>query len=103
LYTRVNLVRNIGFGVGATHTIFYSFTAQLEAGELAFPIQKPGNLATNFDFIKLEAAERRDAWVKFSATRPVELGVRLLKYAVERLRRLTHRGLCQGSKLESER
>jgi hypothetical protein len=92
LYPRVNLVKNIGFGVDATHTIFDSFTAQLEAGELVFPLHRPSDLVVSFDFLKLERAEKRDAWLRFALARPIDLIIRLTNYAVERSRRSINNG-----------
>jgi len=40
----VNLVQNIGFGVGATHTKGRERPASLNAGELEFPLTHPGSL-----------------------------------------------------------
>lgn len=43
-----NLVRNIGCGEGATHTLAQSVFSRLEAEELPFPIRHPRNIWPNF-------------------------------------------------------
>ncbi len=45
----VNLVENVGFGVGATHTTGNERASSLTAGEIALPLTHPASTAINID------------------------------------------------------
>jgi hypothetical protein len=76
----INLVTNIGFGEGSTHTKFESLTLDSPQGSIAFPLDHPLVVASN---------ERRDRvenrvflWLRLSypVRHPVEFIMRYLRY-----------------------
>lgn len=47
IYPSVNLVKNIGFGSGATHTKYRTFHSSLSQKSVKFPLQHPGKIEAN--------------------------------------------------------
>ena len=84
LIPRVNLIRNIGFGAGATHTFFEFFDMPKVAGEIDFPLRHP------VDDQVMEIHERRFwrhrnlSWVTFPLKNPLETFRRLSSFLKSR-------------------
>lgn len=70
-----NLVRNIGFGAGATHTLARHPAETLEAAELEFPLRHPVGVVRNAE------ADRRTEDQVFLWRRPVRLAARFIDAA----------------------
>mgnify|MGYP000258653834 FL=1 len=82
-----NLVTNIGFGRGATHTKFESFTAEVPSEELTFPLEHPANV-TAADGAGW--AESRALWRRrlvFPLAHPIDLVGRIIRYLARRRQR----------------
>ena len=80
----VNLVKNIGFGSGSTHTRFESFTDELPTRRLEFPLRHPGEVARNDEAGKLENALYRKMWLTFPLAHPVSFLGRVFRYLLSR-------------------
>lgn len=52
IYPSVNLVKNIGFGSGATHTKYKTFHSGLSQLSIQFPLKHPVKIAANISFDK---------------------------------------------------
>lgn len=57
-----NLVSNIGFGPGATHTVQIGAQASLPYGEMAFPLSHPRQILANREADALHAAGLKQGW-----------------------------------------
>ena len=75
-----NLVTNIGFGMGATHTHFESFTASVPQEELAFPLRHPERVVPDPKAGRLEATMHRRMWLSFPLRHPIDFAGRVLRY-----------------------
>jgi hypothetical protein len=79
---RINLVQNIGFGAGATHTHWEQDAPAAAAGELPFPLLHPPAM------IPLRSMDRRDAELSgLYIPRLPERAIRKLKRVLGRPRR----------------
>lgn len=47
IYPSVNLVKNIGFGKGATHTKYRTFHSSLSQNPITYPLQHPSRIGVN--------------------------------------------------------
>jgi len=76
----VNLVTNIGFGVGSTHTKFESLTLQSPSEPMEFPLRHPLDLQVNHYRDRVET--RLLFWLRFSYPfrNPVEFVMRFVRY-----------------------
>ena len=75
-----NLVTNIGFGRGATHTRFESFTAEVPSEQLAFPLDHPESVT---EAVGAGWNESRALWsrrVLFPLAHPIDLVGRIIRY-----------------------
>ena len=75
-----NLVQNIGFGDGATHTIFENFDVNLPAEELDFPLLHPTSLEPDIAREKRMWFRKRSRWVTFPLFHPLDFLGRLIRY-----------------------
>jgi hypothetical protein len=77
---RTNLISNIGFGHGATHTKFEAFDLEAQAGNFDGELRHPKQIAWGFRDEK--AAYRRKAlrWIVFPIRHPINFLSRLIKY-----------------------
>ena len=75
-----NLVTNIGFGSGSTHTRFESFTDDIPAQPLAFPLRHPDEVSANKRAGKLETSLHRRLWVSYPLRHPLDVLGRILRY-----------------------
>lgn len=75
-----NLVQNIGFGEGATHTIFENFDVNLPAEELEFPLLHPSSLEPDIEREKLMWFRIRSRWLTFPLLHPVDFLGRVIRY-----------------------
>jgi hypothetical protein len=82
---RVNLVANIGFGRGSTHTIFEDFTAEIPAEQLALPLRHPDNVAANTTAGTVESRVLRRQWLQFPLRHPIDFAGRVFRYLTHRL------------------
>ena len=76
----VNLVTNIGFGAGSTHTRFESFTDDLPAQPIVFPLRHPAEVITNRRSGALETSLHRRLWVTYPLRHPLDFLGRILRY-----------------------
>ena len=76
----VNLVTNIGFGVGSTHTKFESLTLQSPSEPLEFPLRHPTIIEANHYRDAVET--RLFFWLRFSYPfrHPVDFVMRYVRY-----------------------
>lgn len=76
----VNLVTNIGFGAGSTHTKFESLTLQSPSEPIEFPLRHPEVLAINHYRDRVET--RLFFWLRFSypLKHPIEFALRFVRY-----------------------
>jgi hypothetical protein len=76
----VNLVTNIGFGAGSTHTRFESFTDDLPAGQIGFPLRHPEKVSINQRAGALETSLHRRLWVTYPLRHPLDTLGRVVRY-----------------------
>ncbi len=50
IYPSINLVQNIGFGKGATHTKRKTFHSEIQANKMIFPLRHPDTIHIDKDF-----------------------------------------------------
>ncbi len=82
---RVNLVSNVGFGAQSTHTKFESFTADVPAQALTFPLRHPDAVVDSPQAGLIETTQARWQWVRFPLTHPVDFLARVARYLLLRL------------------
>ena len=81
----VNLIRNIGFGAGATHTFFEFFDMPQRAGLIDFPLQHPEETKVE-SLHEVEYWRHRNlSWIIFPLSHPVQALRRLARYVKSRL------------------
>jgi hypothetical protein len=81
----VNLVANVGFGKGSTHTIFEDFTQEMPAGKLPLPLRHPDSVVANTRAGGVESRVVRRQWVTFPLRHPIDFAGRVLRYLAHRL------------------
>ncbi len=76
----VNLVANIGFGEGSTHTKFESLTLESPRGEMYFPLRHPERVEVNHE--RDRAENRVFLWLRVSYPfrHPVDFVMRYVRY-----------------------
>jgi hypothetical protein len=77
---KVNLIRNIGFGGGATHTFFEFFDVPQETGVMDFPLQHPSGIRANSSHEVKHWRHRNLSWVTFPICHPLETLRRFVSY-----------------------
>ena len=77
---RVNLVSNVGFGAQSTHTKFESFTAEIPAGQIDFPLIHPESVDNSPQVGRIEAAQARLQWLVFPLRHPIDFLGRVIRY-----------------------
>ena len=75
-----NLVQNIGFGEGATHTFFENFDVNLSAEELDFPLRHPPTIEPDKMRERLMWFTRRSRWLTFPILHPFDFMGRVFRY-----------------------
>ena len=75
-----NLVQNIGFGEGATHTIFENFDVNVPAEELDFPLRHPASLEPDIAREKIMWFTKRTRWLTFPLLHPFDFLGRVIRY-----------------------
>jgi hypothetical protein len=75
-----NLVRNLGFGELATHTVFVSHLADLGSSHLSFPLRHPEALSVRRDLDLLELEVKRQAWLEDLLSNPFDFARRIFDY-----------------------
>lgn len=76
----VNLVENIGFGKGSTHTKFESFVDQSPALELEGIPEFPEAIRRDVDVEQIIARNRAAIWLTYPLKHPVDAVLRFLRY-----------------------
>jgi len=76
----VNLVENIGFGKGSTHTKFESFADQSPAFELAEIPNFPEEIRRDIEAERNMARHRFTIWLIYPLKHPVDVAFRFLRY-----------------------
>ena len=76
----VNLVTNVGFGQGSTHTRFESFTDGIPAQSIDFPLRHPAAVEPNADAGRLETRLQRRLWWTFPLFHPLDFAGRIVRY-----------------------
>lgn len=76
----VNLVTNVGFGADSTHTKFESFTAEVPARPITFPLRHPTTLASHPEEGVIQDRVARWQWVSFPVRHPVDFLSRVVRY-----------------------
>jgi hypothetical protein len=77
----VNLVENIGFGEGSTHTKFESFVDQSPALELDLTPHFPEKVCRDLRLERSISRHRMAKWVAYPLKHPLDVAVRLLRFA----------------------
>lgn len=75
-----NLVTNVGFGHGSTHTKFESWADEIPVGELDFPLSHPPRVEPNFLEMQRESLLKLRRWALFPILHPIESISRLWRY-----------------------
>ncbi len=75
-----NLVTNIGFGSGSTHTKFESFTAEVPTASVQFPLTHPEDVRAHPTAGQLEARLERREWLTYPLRHPVDVLGRIWRY-----------------------
>jgi hypothetical protein len=76
----VNLVKNIGFGSGSTHTRFESFIVDIPTQPMEFPLRHPVVVESDLKAGKLENSIHRRRWVTFPLAHPLDFVGRVFRY-----------------------
>jgi hypothetical protein len=80
----VNLIRNIGFGGGATHTFFEFFDVPQQTLAIDFPLRHPGETKAEVSHEVQYWRHRNRSWIIFPLSHPLETLRRLVSYAKSR-------------------
>lgn len=75
-----NLVQNIGFGAGATHTLFENFDVDLPAEELDFPLSHPSSTDVDARREKIMWFTKQSRWVTFPFRHPLDFVTRIIRF-----------------------
>jgi len=75
-----NLVSNVGFGGGSTHTKFESFTAKVQSDPVRFPLRHPVSVTENTRAGVIEARIARRQWLSFTLLHPIDFLGRVVRY-----------------------
>jgi hypothetical protein len=75
-----NLIQNIGFGVGATHTLFENFDVDLPAEELDFPLLHPSSADVDIRREKIMWLKKQSRWVTFPFMHPIDFAARVFRF-----------------------
>jgi hypothetical protein len=75
-----NLVENIGFGLGATHTIFEAFDVQVRRQAADFPLRSPADISWNMAVERRMWRTKMTRWVTFPLSHPFDFLRRVLDY-----------------------
>lgn len=75
-----NLVQNIGFGEGATHTRFENFDVDVPAEEFDFPLRHPASREPDIRREKIMWITKRSRWFTFPLLHPVDFLGRVVRY-----------------------
>jgi hypothetical protein len=81
----VNLVTNVGFGEGSTHTKFESFTAEIPASAIEFPLTHPATIQPTPGVGALERRLALLQWLVFPLRHPLDFAGRVWRYLRGRL------------------
>jgi hypothetical protein len=68
---RLNLIENIGFGEGATHTKFEAFDAQVPKSDFETEISHPGVIEPDNKIEQLMWLRKRSRWITFPLSHPL--------------------------------
>lgn len=75
-----NLVTNLGFGAGSTHTKFESWADEIPRGEMRFPLIHPVGIEPNFAEMRRESRVKILRWVSYPAKHPFDAIGRIFRY-----------------------
>jgi hypothetical protein len=67
-----NLIENIGFGEGATHTKFEAFDAQVETGNLSGELVHPTAIRPHENLERNMWRKKRTRWISFPLKHPIK-------------------------------
>lgn len=76
----VNLVENIGFGNGSTHTKFEDYVAQVPSARIHFPLRHPALVAENPEVDRLESALDARERLMYPLRHPLDTLGRVWRY-----------------------
>lgn len=75
-----NLVTNVGFGQGSTHTKFESWADEVPIGSLTFPLNHPALIMVDTAEMKRESFRKWLVWISYPIAHPFDTIVRVLRY-----------------------
>ena len=81
----MNLVRNIGFGVGSTHTGFENYVLDVPAGNLSNPLRHPSSIAYTYPVDEWESRGDEVEFFAYPIRHPLGAIARVSRYAHRRL------------------
>lgn len=86
-----NLVKNIGFGEGSTHTKFESWAHEVETQALPARLQHPASVQVDAAAMNKEIRAIRNRWLTFPLSHPLEAFSRVFRYFLVRFYRPSSR------------
>ena len=75
-----NLVTNVGFGAGSTHTKFESWADDIPLGKMNFPLDNPGSTDPDISEMQRESRLKRTRWVTYPLLHPLDTAKRIHRY-----------------------
>lgn len=82
----VNLVENVGFGEGSTHTRFEDYVAEVPASAMPLPLVHPETTEAHPHLDALESQlDRRERWV-YPLLHPIDAFRRFFRFGIDMLR-----------------
>jgi hypothetical protein len=81
---RINLVSNIGFGSGATHTKFEAFDLELPASNFSEPLKIASEVKTDHKLERRIWRKRRWKWFSYPITHPMLFSRKILSFILSK-------------------
>jgi hypothetical protein len=81
---RVNLVSNIGFGSGATHTKFEAFDVQIPSQNFSRAIRRLPFVSVDANLERSIWLKRRLRWLTFPLSHPIDFAKRILSFLTQK-------------------
>lgn len=75
-----NLVTNVGFGSGSTHTKFESWADEIPLGKIKFPLRHPTDLEANILEMRRESRVKARRWLTYPICHPLNALARVFRY-----------------------
>jgi hypothetical protein len=75
-----NLVTNVGFGEGSTHTKFESYADEIPLGAVSFPLLHPLEVRADLKQMRRESRVKSRRWLLYPLAHPIDFAGRVIRY-----------------------